>query len=541
MKDKQQPRLILISLILIFIFALSACAPATPEPAEDVKQDEPVATEAQPEAEAEEAQPEDVDISENIGTHTLIIQPPQLDPHKMLSIDTIIGFNVYEWLVYWDPDEGLVPMLAESWESNANGDEWTFHLREGVTFHDGTPFTAEAVKFSYQRTLDLGIVSYQLAAIDEMEVVDDHTIVIRLSEPRDIPTIASSFYGLFIANPNLVDKPEGWFAEGNDAGTGPYVVESFDPERVIVSQYKDYWGGWEEGQFTKVVFEVVLDAAVREQMIRSGEADISHKLPFDNHAALVATGDVEVVVSDLGGFNTFILFQLDLAPMDDIRVRQAISYAFPFEDVQAFSYLGLGGIAASMVPNAYLPTGDLSTYSYDLEKARSLLEEAGVAEGTEIKLALRAGDEENKNISLLWQAELAKIGITMTVTEVADEWGVMFNTDSEYHMLLKTWSPGYPSPNEWLIFYDSRNTFAPFTGFVRPDINALLDQALSAEAVDKAESDRIYRQVAQILFDEAIYLPVMDFPLDYQVRSDISGFRVHPFTWTGRWYEYTRE
>ena len=73
-------------------------------------------------------------------------------------------------------------------------------------------------------------------------------------------------------------------------------------------------------------------------------------------------------------------------------------------------------------------------------------------EGTEIKLALRAGDEEVKKISLLWQAELAKIGIDMTVTEVASEWGVMFDTDSEYHVLAKTWSPGYPSPYEWLIF-----------------------------------------------------------------------------------------
>ena len=483
------------------------------------------------------------DITENIGTMTLIMDVPQLDPHKMLSVDTIVGFNAYEWLVYSDPTEGLVPMLATSWESNATGDEWTFHLREGVTFHDGTPFTAEAVKFSYQRTIDLGMVSYQIDAIDEMEVIDDHTIRFGLSEPRNLPTIVSSFYGLYIANPNLADKPEGWYEEGNDSGTGPYYIESYDPQRVVLSQYKDYWGGWEEGQFTTVVFESVADAAVREQMIRSGEADIIAKLPFENHAALEATGDVKVITSNasVGGFNLFNLFQLDLAPLDDVRVRQAISYAFPFGDVQAFSFSGLSRVARSIVPSSFLPPGDLSTYSYDLEKAQSLLEAAGVEEGTEIKLALRAGDEEVKKISLLWQAELAKIGIDMTVTEVASEWGVMFNTDSEYHVLAKTWSPGYPSPYEWLIFYDSRNTFAPYTGFVRPEVDALLDQALSTEAVDKVGSDRIYRQVAQLLHDEAIMLPVMDFPFDYQIRSDISGFRGHPFTWTGRWYEYSRE
>jgi len=136
-----------------------------------------------------------------------------------------------------------------------------------------------------------------------------------------------------------------------------------------------------------------------------------------------------------------------------------------------------------MVPNKMLPPEDVSTYSYNPEKAKSLLKEARVKKGTRIKVIVRAGEESFKNITLLWSAELAKLGINLVIKEVTSEWAIMDDTESEYHMMSKSWSPGYPSPYEYLIFYDSRNTFAPFTGFKNPKVDEMLDQALSANLI----------------------------------------------------------
>jgi peptide/nickel transport system substrate-binding protein len=537
MKDKQKTRQIWISFILILVFVLSACSQATPTPTEETKPDQPTAVPT------EETQPGETEISENVGTQAITISMSTLDPHWALGGDGIPVMNVYETLVKWDKDGGgYLPALAESWESNDSGDEWIFHLREGVTFHDGTPFTAEAVKFSYQRVIDIAVLGYYLEKMEEMEVIDDFTIRFVLSEPRNLPSIFAAMFGMYSVNPNIADKPEGWFDEGNDAGTGPYTLESNDPgSRVVVTRYKDYWRGWEEGQFTKVVFEFVPDETLREQMIRSGEADIVESISYDLHESLEATGEINVITTTDLYPNMLYLFKHDNPPLDDIRVRQALAYSFPYEDVQSFAFNGLAEISAGLAPNALLPHGDLPTYHYDLEKAQALLDEAGLANGTEIRLATRAGRDTLTDVALLWQVELAKLGIDLVIEETTAEWDIMFDTESDLHILMKTWGPGYLTAYEYLFFYDSRNTFTPFNGFHSQVLNDLCDQALAAEATNQEEANRLYLEVEKILYEEAAGVWALDWPIDVEVRSDLVGFISHSWAWNGDWYEYSRE
>jgi peptide/nickel transport system substrate-binding protein len=523
----------LVTLILALVLSLSACGQGEPAPA-------PEPTEA-PAAQAPSAAEESTapagpavsgaEISEKVATQAVPWSYPNLDPDLMLTYDHSLAFQAYETLTLWDPVEGVLPRLATSWESNPEGTVWTFHLREGVTFHDGTPFTAEAVKFSYERTIEFGLMAYYFDVLESIEVVDDHTIRLTYSLPRPAPTLLAAGYGMFIVNPNIVDKPEGWFEEGNDAGTGPYQITSVEAgTRFVLERYPDYWGGWEEGQFTKLVYLTVEDPTVREQMIRSGEADMTNDIPFDSHDSLVNAGQVTV---DLARqfWNVTAAFHLDKPPMDDPLVRQALIHAFPYEMVQAATYAGTGRIAKGIVPDGlWRPPADLVTPGYDLERARALLEEAGKADRFEVKLATLTGDVNHQQMAVLWQYELNKIGVALKIDAIANAawWDAAYNPDNDYDIMVINWAPGWPSPYEFAILFHSENSFTPFVGYANPAYDDMLAEALATEAADMAEANRLYTEAQQMLFDDAVAVYILDVPLDFVYRNDITGFRANP-------------
>jgi peptide/nickel transport system substrate-binding protein len=532
-------RIALLGLTLLMALAilLSSCGGSTPEapaPATEAAngpealETAPATEPAAPTEETLAAGP--LGITENVATHVIPAAMPAMDPDLMLTQDHVLGMQMYETLTYWTPD-GLQPKLATSWESNPEGTEWTFHLREGVTFHDGTPFTADAVLFSLQRTIDTGLMWYYLDVLDEFEVVDDYTFVIRTVEPSNMPTIVSAGYGMFIVNPNIVDKPEGWFEEGHDAGTGPYTIVDYEPgTRWVLDAYPDYWGGWEEGQFTKVVMQLVEDETVREQMIRSGDADMTSYIPWDAHASIVESGDV-LIDAPLQYSNLLMMFHVTKPPLDDLLVRQALSYSYPYEDAQAFAYGGKGSIALGLAPaEMWDAPADMKIYSTDLDRARALLDEAGVAEGTELQFAYGTGDANTQLIAQLWQAELAKVGIDLKLNEISNTawWDAAYNPDNEYHIMQTDWAPGYASAFEFGILLHSTYTFNPAMGYANEAYDSLLMQARAMEGLDAAEANQLYAQAFQMLYDDAAAVFSLDTPYDFVYRSDISGFQSNP-------------
>jgi peptide/nickel transport system substrate-binding protein len=501
--------------------------------------------EAAPPAEEPAEAPAAVEISENVGTQVVPVSLPNLDPDLMLTFDHTLAFQMYDTLTLWDPDEGVLPGLATSWESNEDGTEWTFHLREGVTFHDGTPFTAEAVEFSYNRTIETGLMAYYFAGLEEIEVVDDYTIKLKYSVPRPAPTMLAAGYGMFIVNPNIADKPEGWLEEGHDAGTGPYTLESTEAgARWVLNRYPDYWGGWEEGQFTQLVYVLVEDPTVREQMLRSGETDMTNLIPFDSHEALEATGEITVVPAP-AFWNLFLQFHVDKPPVDNLQLRQALAHAFPYELVQQAIYGGQGTLAEGIVPKGlWEPPVDMERPSYDLDRAQQLLAEAGFADGVEVKAALAAGDVEQEQVALLWQAELAKIGVDLKIEEVTNAawWDAAYNPDNEFDVLFNVWAPGWPSPSEFTIIYDSINTFTPFTGYANPAFDQLVNLGLETESSDMEEANRLYAEAQQLLYDDAVAVFALDIPYDFQHRNDIKGFHANPnYFDVVFWYDMMRE
>ena len=300
---KKTSRMAILSLILILSLVLSACA-AAPAPAADGGSDASADSSA---------------ASSNgpgIFTWAYTVDPSDLDPRS--SYDGaglgVLG-QMYEALTYYGPldgEEELSPWLATSWESNEDGTEWTFNLREGVKFHDGTDFNAAAVKYTIESVKNGEIAtSWLYAPIEEIEIVDDFTIKFVNGYPAALDLIFSSAFGAWMISPTATEgKDQAWYNEGNSAGTGPYKIASREPgTRIVLDAHTDYWKGWDDTKFKTVVYEIIEDETVREQMIRSGDAQVVDDMIPDNFASL--DDDPNVVVRAEDSFlNYYIVVNL---------------------------------------------------------------------------------------------------------------------------------------------------------------------------------------------------------------------------------------
>jgi peptide/nickel transport system substrate-binding protein len=488
-----------------------------------------------------------VEISPNIAIQAISGEIPSLDPPYMLTgEDTAIGFNVYETLTRWDPDtKGVVPVLATSWESSEDGKVWTFRLREGVTFHDGSPFTAADVKASLDRNIKIGMVAYDFIGIESIDVVDDHTVRISASAPRNVPLIVSAQYGMFIYRADAAGEPPEWWAAGRDAGTGPYTIASFEPgSRAVLDYYPDYWGGWTEGQFTKIAYLIVEDPTVRDQMIRSGNADLTSALPFDSIASLEATDGIDVeVVLPLA--QVILAFDLDNAPLDDVRVRRALALTFPHDDVRSGIYSGYGEVSIGAGPNAlWNPPADFPRPRFDLDAAKALLEEAGHSDGFALNLAVSSGVKEVQEAVRLWQSELGKLGITLNIRELAGGafWDNAYNaSNTDYDVFVVDASGDVPSPYAWLVIFTPNGWF-PAIGYKNEAFTDLVYEAWAKEATDADAAHALWVKAQETLHDDAVSIFAIDAPTVFAYKTGIKGFRANPpYSDIVFWYELSRE
>jgi peptide/nickel transport system substrate-binding protein len=512
-----------LSLVVILSIVLAACgttsAPAT----------EPAAT-TQPEQPAEPTATQAP--KENIATYAFARSISELDPSLVLTTENNVLWNVWGNLTFWDPGKGVIPFVAESWEANADNSVWTFHLREGTKCHDGSDFTAEDVKFSFERTIEKGSLAYVFAMVDNIQAPDPLTAVINLKYPFRMDANLANNWGTFLMCKNVGDKPPEWFAAGNENGVGPYVIESFDPgQRMVLAKFDGWQGEWPANSFDKVVIEIVEDAAVRVQKLRAGEADAAWQIPYDDFDSLNASGIVTAVAEP-----AFQQLQWHLntrrPPLDDLRVRQALLHSFPYEAAQQATYGGASTIAKGAVPRLmWSPATETRVYDYDLEKAKTLLEEAGVTEGTQLILGVQADTPEPIQVAALWQAELAKLGINLRIDKIssAARYAEVYNPDTEYNIMLMTMVVGFDSPNEYLgSLWHTKMTWYPFSGFSSPEFDALIEEGLAKEATNKEASDAAYQRGEQILFDQAVAVFALDTPQDFAYSNSLEGFSVNP-------------
>ncbi len=434
------------------------------------------------------------------------------DPSVEFSNGIIVLNNIYEQLLRFNAQtKEYEKVLATDYSKSEDGLVWTFKLREGVTFQDGTPFNAEAVKYSVERTQKLGQgASYIWDPVSEIKIIDDYTVEFVLSYAAPMDVIVSCPYAAFMMSPSLEEQQENWFEEGNANGTGPYKLqESSMGDEVILTKNDNYWKGWDGEHYEKIVVKKISETSSRRQMIESGEADITVELPSEDVEALKSSGKVNVEVvpsfTNLVGF-----FNTQKAPLNDKKVRDALSYAFPYEDVVNYAMGGYAKQSFGPIPEGmWGHSNETMQYSYDLNKAKQLLSEAGIKEG-ELKLVLTymSGDEAEKKMAELYKGELSKIGVELEIRAMPweSQWEMGRGTDaaSQQDIFVMYWWNDLSTPYSYLysLFHSEDEPLYNLAYYKNTDFDAMINNAQSKTALDMAGAEKEFIDAQKLLMQD---------------------------------------
>ena len=348
-----------------------------------------------------------------------VLEPPHLDPTAgaAAAIDEVVYANIFEGLTRIDRNGAVLPALAESWEVSQDGKRYSFKLREGVTFHDGSSFEASDVVFALERARAEDSVNAQKALfepIDNIEAVGDDGVVITLKRPSGNFLFNMGWGDAVIVAPETAEANKS-----NPVGTGPFKFRRWvQGDRVELERYDGYWGT--PVQLSEATFKFIPDPAAAAAAMLAGDIDAFANFPAPEILAqFEADPRFDVVIGTTEG-ETILSTNNARAPFDDIRVRQAIAHTLDRGAVIDGAMFGYGTpIGSHFAPHhpAYI---DLTGHSpHDLEKARALLAEAGYAEGFDATLKLPPPSYARRGGEII-AAQLAEIGIRLEIIPM--EW-----------------------------------------------------------------------------------------------------------------------
>ena len=511
-----------LTLLLVVILLLAGCAAPAVAPA---------AGGEQPAAAAAASGPNVLTVASTANLTTW-------DPIKSFSTEALYLANFYEPLLRVNPPDAgdrFEPVLAESWESSADGLTWTFKLRPNVTFHDGEPLTAEAVKMSIDAAKERAGASFIWAPLASVEVVDDLTVQFNLSYAAPLDLIASSLYGAWIVSPKALEAAaadDTYFEQGIEAGTGPYMLESYTPDQeVLMTRFDDYWGGWQDGQFDKVLVQIVPEAVQQQQMLEGGEVDLALRIPEENYASF-ADRPGYTLVSEPSYFNYVGFLNTLRPPLDNKLVRQAISYAIPYQDIIDVATFGQATQARGPVPAGVWPYSEnVMQYSQDLDKAKALLEEAGYpGGGFDLRLTYAAENQTEERFAPLIKDALAEVGINVSIEPILfnQQWAeAKGDPANAQDMFLLFYWPTYSdagTDNLWSMFHSSEKPFFNLSYWKNADFDTLIDDAAALTVTDPTTSFNKYEEAQNLLVDEAPGLFFFDTKAAYVIPDHIGGF-----------------
>ncbi|MEM3062452.1 MAG: ABC transporter substrate-binding protein [Nitrososphaerota archaeon] len=354
----------------------------------------------------------------------------RMDPMLITDVPTAtIAYQIFDFLVRYNHEtKQYEPGLAISWEASEDAKTWTFKLRKGVKFHDGTPFNAEAVKFTIDRVLDpqsKSPLSQDFRDnVESVEVVDEYTVVFHLKNPL------ASFLdriirnqGAMIVSPTAVKKYGDDFSN-HPVGTGPFMFKEWIPgERVVLVKNPDYWGG--APIIDTLIFKPMPESAAQVAALQAGQVDVILSIPKESLEILEK--DPNVLVLKMPGYTTFgIVFNCESEFFMDKRVRQALNYAIDKNEIVNALFKGMGVRIYSPLPSAsWAYTEDVNKFEYNPEKAKALLEEVGWKPGPDGILekdgkkfsfvCITQEGKEAEDLVTAVQSYLKKIGIDMKI------------------------------------------------------------------------------------------------------------------------------
>ncbi|MBZ6078980.1 ABC transporter substrate-binding protein [Microvirga puerhi] len=451
-----------------------------------------------------------------------------LDPQFVTDIPTArVVTQIHETLIYPNSAGEMVGVLAESWDVSEDKLSWTFHLRKGIKFHDGTPFNAAAVKFTFDRIMAKETAAPRAssaAAIDSVEVKDEHTVIIKTKSPY-APLLAQlSAYNLAIISPSAGVKLNNEYSRA-PAGTGPFKLGKWTPgEKLTIIRNDEYWG--KKAASAAVEFTVVPEDSARVLMLMSGEADVVSNVPPIMVNRLKGAPGVKIV--EQTGYRTiYVGLNLDTKPFDDLKVRQAIAHAIDTKLLLSgvMNNIGTagGGLESTVIPGS----AKIAPYPYNPELSKKLLAEAGYPNGFTIDFYITTGRYINdKQLGEAIQAQLAKVGIKVNLQ--SPEFGAysaMLRQKKIPMFLLGKGSPtGDPD------FTLTINVHSEGTGNYGNYRNDKVDRLLTEQrsTVEVAKRNEQLRQVLQQSYDDVPWIVLFYENQIFGERENVRGVEVLP-------------
>lgn len=450
-------------------------------------------------------------------TYAAGADPDSLDPANAESNPSeAIERMVFENLVKFDPKLNLVPGLAERWEQTPDGMSWTFYLRKGVKFHDGTPFNAEAAKYFFERMIGpekpsrAGLFA---GLVKSAEVVNEHTVKVIMEKPFSflLNNLAHSASGII--------SPTAHKAMGKDiarkpVGTGPFkFVEWVQGDHLTLTRNDDYWGG--KPKLDKIVVKTIKEESARVMMLLSGDAQLAVRLPSEDLPRLEKDPAIQLDSTETLRV-LYVAFICGKKPFSDARVRQAFNLATDRESIVKNIYQGRALVASNIV--APLTTGyfPIPPYPYDPEKAKKLLADAGFPNGLKAKFISPQGRyPKDFEMAQALQQQWKKAGIEVSLDTM--EWAAYLAAtrkpldQTDVEVFLLGWAPSsaearwciYPlyGTDQWVpkgnnrIFYSNK------------ELDDLIDKF--TRAADKAERDKYLKAAQELLANEVPQLPIL--------------------------------
>jgi ABC-type transport system substrate-binding protein len=432
--------------------------------------------------------------------------------------------HIYETLVITDADGALKPRLAERW-TVVNPTTIRFHLRKGVKFHNGEPFDGDAVKYSIEtRGKDSKTPQRSFfAAVDRVDVVDPHTVDLKLNAPatRVVLRNLAYYYGMIVP-PKFAQQSGDRFATA--VGTGPYRLVEYRPgERLVVERHPGYWG--KPGATERIVFRVIAEPGTRVASLERGEVDVAYNLPIDQVARLRGSTAIRIASRPTVRM-VYLGFRVDRKPLDDPRVRQALAMLVNASEINTQLLGGLGRIADGFVaPEVFGHAKPSGRPAFDVARARALLTEAGAA-NTTLRLGISNGRFLNdRQIGETISAYFEQAGLRVELD--APEFGAFFREisqpGSKYDAYVISWGTNTLDADFTMsaLFHEK---FSTYNMYRNKDVSSLIDQARAA--VSEKDATTLYQRIQETLMRDLPWAPVALVPDVVGVQRGVDGLQL---------------
>ncbi len=445
-------------------------------------------------------------------------EPDQLDPHKTSAYFSFeVLENVFDTLVEPDANLEMRPALADSWSVSSDQLSWTFHLRPGVTFHDGSPLTADDVVYSYRRIIDEQLANVdKFSAVAAIEAPSPDTVIIRVEQPTpNLLTNIGGFKGMAIVQRRNVES--GQIAT-HPVGTGPFAFAGQKSgDSITLKANPSYWGS--PPKVSGVTFRFISEPSTALSALQAGEIDWTDSVPPQRVPQLRDDDSITLAVTPSNDY-WYLALNEARRPWNDARVRQAVAYGIDRDAIVAATSYGTAAENQLAIPEGNPWFTEYRRYSYDIDRAKALMAEAGVS-GADLDMLVTSEYPETVTAAQVIADNLAPLGITVDIRTVDFATWLDEQNTGNFDMLMMGWL-GNIDPDDFYYAQHHTNGTSNAQKFSNPVVDRLLDAGRTE--MDRQARAAIYARAATLIADEVSYIFLYNPSVIQAWTPNLTGF-----------------